>query len=1617
MKSWKISFTPLARLFFTGILVIIFIAIIPYISRLPVNTDYFPERHALLEYFVAYLGLCLFIICQRRFHLQYTKDFLFFALGFLSLVIFQVLQNTAFPGFHDLAWLPASENIGIGFDLAARIIFPIFFLIGILYVNKTTKRPSSRNVILIYLSAVLIVIFVIIYLYFFLPQVLYVDEHTTSLKKRLDFFAAFLLLVASIFLIKRYLKDGFNIYYWFVVATIFGIFADIYLSLWNTLFDVFYDVGHAFKILVFTSFLVGIFAEHIRFLKIETELRESLEKSKEDLEKSEKTYRELVENMADGIIVVDKRGSLIFCNQAFADMLLYKKDEVIGRHLSNFFHSKIYESITVESEKRTEEQAGQYEIEMRTREGEKLPVLINAVPIIDGKGHYSGIQSVVTNLTERKKIEKELENLVKEKTKDIEIFQQCIENSTDGIIITDLEGRITYLNRAFETMTRFTKEELIGEKTTVLKYDHRSENVHEAIWEIVKDGRVWRGEFYTKRKDGTGFIGEVSVVPIDGEHNLTVSYLWIEKDITRRKTLEKSLQDYAEELTNKTGELEAAKSYYETLISGMSDILLVVDNDGKCTFINDYGLKRLGFKAEELSRENLPIFFDDLKRLEKDYGTAIRVEIKDFESIINTKDGESILCSWHARPLFDRYNRRIGAMAVGRDITEYKKLQNELQGYAKNLENKVEERTRELRQKVHQLAQLLELGEEIRLNVDIDVILNKICEAVQALGWNKVIISLRDHEKRTSRSVAASGLEPAQVEEVMNWGDIPFEHTEQYIKEEFRISNSYFVDHETKLINKKTPYSIYTDLGDRREDEWHALDALLVPIRTKDKILGIISVDDPEDRKKPSLDKIRDLEIFADKAALAIENARLFQAQKENEKRANLLAEMSKIFHSSLNMDEVLEAIVNKGGKAIGNFCSLILLDENGEYLKPQSTFHENPQLVDLFIKGNEYFRYRIGDGIIGKVVATGKPLLASQPFPKEMNEFKETQFHFLVQQYPISSLIILPLRVRGRIIGAMSFLSFDSNRKFKKDDLKLAQELADRAALAIENARLFKEAGLKAKELEKANRLKSEFLANVSHELRTPLNAIITLSDILIRGMPGELNEEQIKQLEIIQRSGRNLLYLINDILDLSKIEAGRTEPIYSRLPIRAVVEETIEHIRPLCLKKGLTLEYEFSPEVPELIYSDQDKINKALMNILSNAVKFTRRGKIIIKMKLENKYKLRIDVTDTGIGIPKEKINEIFKEFQQIDSSDSRAYGGTGLGLAITRKVIEIIGGSVLVESHLGKGSTFTLLVPIQEKTEMAKEEIIDLDEKMADRRKDKIKIDITDDRNNLDARKKSVLVVDDEKDVIYIMRQYLHDRNYQILFPQNGEDVLELARRYQPFAITLDILMPKMNGWEILELLKKDPNTKNIPVIIASILAEKDRAFQMGAAEYLVKPFEPEKLLDFLANLEEPIKKKKVILDLPKLVNFKKRVSKKFASDLRKSKKRSDSKVKILLVDDDQDTQYAMQYILEEAGYKVFFASEGREAIKQAEIIKPNLILMDIMMPGMDGYEATRILKGKDNFKNIPIVAMTAKAMKGDREKTFLAGCDDYIAKPFMTDDILQLVEKWLYENIVN
>ncbi|MCG8605393.1 PAS domain S-box protein, partial [bacterium] len=1544
---------------------ILLLASLALLPKLALALNYTPQSEALIEYLSAYLSFVLFFICLRRLHLQQTKDVLFLGVGVCCFSVLQILQVIVNPGFHELTWVRPSANIAIALDLLARIILGSYLLLAAINVNKRVV-VTFRNASLIYLNGLMLLLFLTFCIFNFLPSSLFVKNEPTLLKQEIDVFAAVIFLVATMLSIRVFFQQRRRLLFWFALASIAGLFANIHLSSWSQLGDQSFYFGHALKVLSIIILLVGTLLDHFHFSRIDAAGVQSPQRRPEGQSIDEKNCQQLIERMGNGLIVVDEKGLLTYSNAAAAKLLKRGEDELKGKHLSLFLDPLSYEQVAIVTYQPNQFRAGYFEVDMVAQDNERIPVGIEMVRIIDEEGKYVGAQATISDTSARRKDQEQLQNLVEEKNRRLQIFEHCIEHSTEGMLITDTEGKITYVNQAFTMMTGHNESGLIGQDVSVLQPEPKSGQEAEDIWKSAQEGQVWRGEIGTKRRDGSHFVAELSVVPIENSDGSIGNYLWIERDVTRKKALEKSLEEYAAELTVKSNDLEAAKSYYETLIAGMSDILLVVDNDGNCTFLNDYGAKRLSLTAADLTKANLPIFFDDLKKLEKDYGTALKVEIKDFEAPIKTKDGEPVLCSWNARPLFDRESRRTGAMAVGRDITQHKRVQDELKENVRTLEDQAKEQAEELQVRINQLERLLEIQDEIRFNVDVDVILNKICDAVQALGWNRAVISLRNHQARISRPVAAIGLGPAELERVMGWR-VPFEHTEKFLKEDFKLGNAYFVEHYSGLINEKNPYAVFRDLGLREEVEWHSLDALIVPIRTKDTVIGHISVDDPQNRQKPSLHDVRDLEILADQAALAIDNARLVHEHKESDNRNRLLTEVSQIFYSSLKMDEVCENIVQKGAEAVGEFCSLFLVDNKGQYLEPKASFHPDQKVVHLFVKGAERYRVPIGQGILSEIVTTGRTWVGSQPYASDPDIFAESPLYYIEQKYSILSALLVPVQVHDRRIGAMIHLRIKSKMKYKKRETELALDLADRAALAIENARLFKDASEKANQLEKANKLKSEFLANVSHELRTPLNAIITLSDILIRGIPGDLNAEQSKQIQIIQRSGRNLLNLISDILDLSKIEAGRLEPVYAVIPIKAIIEETVEHIRPLCVGKGLSLELEYTDDVPEFIYSDQDKVIKALTNILSNAVKFTQKGGIQVGVSVNSDAsKLVIQITDTGVGIPKDRIEEIFQEFHQVDSSASRTFGGTGLGLAITRNVLTLIDGSVEVKSRRGQGSTFSVYVPLKVKPDRPQEGTTAIEPRFYQEPEHRVALESTDDRHNLDRRKRVILVVDDEQEAVYMIRQYLSRSRYQLIFPQNGEDVLELAKKYKPYAITLDLVMPKKSGWQVLKSLKQDAQTRNIPVIIISVIIEKERAFEMGAAEYMVKPFEPEKLIAFLEGLDSSAEMKQIVADFPRFLSLKRRLQSKMQSLWGRADSPPMGSSTVLLVDDDSDTQYAVRYILEEVGYTVFVANDGNEALQQAESIMPSMVLMDMMMPGMDGYQATEKMKKNNKLK---------------------------------------------------
>jgi signal transduction histidine kinase/DNA-binding response OmpR family regulator len=490
------------------------------------------------------------------------------------------------------------------------------------------------------------------------------------------------------------------------------------------------------------------------------------------------------------------------------------------------------------------------------------------------------------------------------------------------------------------------------------------------------------------------------------------------------------------------------------------------------------------------------------------------------------------------------------------------------------------------------------------------------------------------------------------------------------------------------------------------------------------------------------------------------------------------------------------------------------------------------------------------------------------------------------------------------------------------------------------------------------ADRLKSEFLANMSHELRTPLNSVIALSDILLARMDGDLTGEQEKQIRIIQKSGKHLLDLINDILDLSKIEAGKMEVHVGGFRIEDVVWDVGSTVTPLASEKGLNIGFTKDEAVP-VIWSDRNKVKQILLNLVSNAVKFTPRGGSITIDATHRDGSLEIKVIDTGIGIGRENLEKIFDEFRQVDGSYTREYGGTGLGLAITRRLVRLLGGDIGVESEAGKGSVFTVNIPIV------------LDEAAAGLGRDELRID---------PDRKTILAVDDDPSAIYILKRYLEEDGYQVIPAHSGEEALRLARELRPFAITLDIMIPGKDGWDVMKELKSDPATEHIPVVVVSILDNKTLGFSLGATECLTKPVERDTVLNALMRLM-PLRCIGV-------------------------RNPEDCPVRILLVDDDPVHIMAMKAVLSERGYVVMVAPGGREAIEMLRETAPCAIILDIMMPEVDGFMVVEEVKKRRETRDIPVIILTAKDITDEDRKRLNGSIQDIVKKgSFAQEEILE------------
>jgi len=479
--------------------------------------------------------------------------------------------------------------------------------------------------------------------------------------------------------------------------------------------------------------------------------------------------------------------------------------------------------------------------------------------------------------------------------------------------------------------------------------------------------------------------------------------------------------------------------------------------------------------------------------------------------------------------------------------------------------------------------------------------------------------------------------------------------------------------------------------------------------------------------------------------------------------------------------------------------------------------------------------------------------------------------------------------------------------------------------------------------ELARANKLKSEFLANVSHELRTPLSAIIGFSQILLDGIDGPVNEEQLQDITQVNKSGQSLLSLINQILDLSKIEAGKMELSLERVELPMLISAVLDSISPLAQEKGLRIDTRFPPGLPA-VEGDAARLKQILINLLSNAVKFTDRGRIEVIAQPSGRM-VRIAVKDTGIGISREAQKLIFDEFVQGDGSSTRRHGGTGLGLSIVRKLVEMHGGAITVISEPGMGSTFTFTVPAWATGQGTATPLQPRPLR----------------RPNQGLPGTAILVVDDDPSVRQLISRHLEQEGWKTVQASNATDALQLARESRPMLITLDIMMPDASGWWVLEKLKEDPQTAGIPVLVVTIVEDQRLVFALGASDYLGKPYDRGALIAKIHRL------------LPRLEGK-----------------------RVLVVDDDAEARTMLAKILNEERADVVLATGGDEAMSLIAQAPPDLVLLDLMMPGMSGFEMVARLRAQPAGASIPVMIVSAKELTAEDVLTLNGHVQRFVAK---------------------
>jgi PAS domain S-box-containing protein len=626
-------------------------------------------------------------------------------------------------------------------------------------------------------------------------------------------------------------------------------------------------------------------------------------------------------------------------------------------------------------------------------------------------------------------------------------------------------------------------------------------------------------------------------------------------------------------------------------------------------------------------------------------------------------------------------------------------------------------------------------------------------------------------------------------------------------------------------------------------------------------------------------------------------------------------AEIGRLVTSTLDMNTLFSRTVNLVRDRFGFYHASIFITEEAGFRAILQAATGEAGAEMLLQKHN----LEVGSkSIVGEVTESGRAVVVNDTAASETHKFNP-----LLPETRAEAAI--PLHVGSRTIGALDIQSTTPNA-FSDDDIAVLQTLADQVAIAIDNARSYELSMQAVKEMREADRLKSQFLANMSHELRTPLNSIIGFSRVILKGIDGPTTDLQQQDLLAIHNSGQHLLTLINDILDLSRIEAGKMELTFDEVNLSELIASVMSTASGLVKDKPISLHRNIPADLPT-VRADAMRVRQVMLNLLSNAAKFTDEGSITVQAGLvENPSghrEITVSVTDTGPGISREDQKKLFQPFSQVDASPTRKSGGSGLGLSISNHLIQMHGGRIGVNSEVGKGSTFFFTLP-------AFRGSADTDSMQGER---------------------IILVIDDDPHVISLYERYLQPQGYQIIPLSDPSRAAERVRQLKPFAVTLDIMMPGYDGWRVLNDLKSNLETRDVPVIVCSIIDEQEKGFSLGAADYLVKPILEDDMLNALDHLN------------------------------------IDGSIRdVLIVDDDPNDLRLMGRMLSENGrYRPTLAEGGIKGWESILAHRPHAIILDLLMPDMDGFTILENIHSSNTLNDIPVIIVSGGDLTTEQQQS--------------------------------